>query len=121
MSAIFRAEIDNLMRLVRRAELESQASHNERERIRIHVEKRARRLHELTGRMAKVNRADVLACLKKHASEKRPLSANKVGEMTGLKDDTTRKHLREMAKLGEIVAVESASGKQVRYYAKGKA
>lgn len=122
MSAIFKAELANLQILVARAEREREADTNERERLRTHVEARAKRLHAVSGRLAKSNRAAIVACLKKFARPHAPISANKVAELTGITDDTTRKHLRDLADDGTIVAIPIASGKQIRYHAKpGKA
>ena len=118
MSALFRAELSNLQRLVARHAAEQTANTNERERMRTHIIKqRVTRLQVPCKRLAKNNRATILQTLRKHASERNPMSANKVSEMTGITDDTTRKHLRDLASEGEATAVVSPSGKQVRYYA----
>lgn len=118
MSALFRAELDNLQRLVAQAALERSASTNERERIRTHVQARVTQLQTTCRRIAKSNRATVLAAVGKLGRPAVPVSANKVAEYTGITDDTTRKHLRELADAGEIVAVASPSGKQIRYHMK---
>lgn len=117
MSALFRAELSNLQRLVARHAAEQTANTNERERMRTHIKQRVTRLQVPCKRLAKNNRATILQTLRKHASERTPMSANKVSEMTGITDDTTRKHLRDLASEGEATAVVSPSGKQTRYYA----
>ena len=115
MSAIFRAEIRSLVRLVERHAAEQQLSTNERERHRLHVTNRAAAVR-INRKLSKSNRAAIIAVLREYASKRQPISANKVSEMTGIGDDTTRKHLRDLASEGVAVAVVSATGKQTRYY-----
>lgn len=120
MSALFRAEISNLVRMVERHAMQQQMDTNERERSRLHVTQRAARLHAINRKLSKSNRAAIIDILREYASKRQPISANKVSEMTGIGDDTTRKHLKDLASEGVAVAVLSASGKQTRYYVEGK-
>lgn len=116
MSALFRAEIDNLQRLVRMAALNQEQAATEKQHTAELVRTRVERLQAVNGRMAKSNRSAIVAALKRFARPHAPISANKVGELTGITDDTTRKHLSDMAAAGEVVAVVSPSGKQTRYH-----
>ena len=116
MSAIFRDEIRRLMSMVARAAREASEAEGKTEHVRARVEARVNRLKTVSGRMAKQNRAAVVECLKAHARPHAPISANKVGEICGLKDDTARKYLTEMADSGMAVAVPTPSGSRVRYY-----
>lgn len=120
MSALFRAELAGLMRLVathNAAQREARAYQNTPQN-----RTRAAPLIAAAQRAEKINRAAALAALKKFASQRAPISANKLSELSGLADDTARKHLRDLAENGEIVASVSPTGKVVRYYAKeGKA
>jgi len=119
MSAIFRAEIRSLVRLVERHAAEQQLNTNERERARTHVTNRAASVR-INRKLSKSNRATIIDVLREYASKRQPISANKVSEMTGIGDDTTRKHLKDLASEGVAVAVASATGKQTRYYVEGK-
>lgn len=119
MSAIFRAEIRSLVRLVERHAAEQQLNTNERERARTHVTNRAASVR-INRKLSKSNRAAIIDILREYASKRQPISANKVSEMTGIGDDTTRKHLKDLASEGVAVAVLSASGKQTRYYVEGQ-
>ena len=119
MSAIFRAEIRSLVRLVERHAAEQQLNTNERERSRTHVTNRAASVR-INRKLSKSNRATIIDVLREYASKRQPISANKVSEMTGIDDDTTRKHLKDLASEGVAVAVLSESGKQTRYYVEGK-
>lgn len=116
MSALFRAELQNLQRLVASHEVERNANTNERERMRTQMLGRSRHLQAICGRQAKNNRQAIKDCLKRFSRPHVTLSANRVSELIGLSDESTRKHLRDMAEAGEVVGVLSASGKQTRYY-----
>lgn len=121
MSAIFRAELANLQRRKERHAIEAQLNTNERERVRTHKETRAARLHVVNRKLAKSNRQAIIDALRDFSRPAVPISANKVAEITGITDDTTRKHLRDLASEGIAVSVTSVSGKQTRYHlAKGK-
>lgn len=122
MSAMFRAEISNLVRMVERHAAEQQLNTNERERTRTHIVQRAARLHVVNRKLAKSNRQAIIDALRDFARPACPISANKVAEITGITDDTTRKHLRDLTYEGVAVGVTNPSGKQTRYHlAQGKA
>ena len=63
MSALFRAELSNLQRLVARHAAEQTANTNERERMRTHIKQRVTRLQVPCKRLAKNNRATILQTL----------------------------------------------------------
>lgn len=120
MSAIFRAEIRSLVRLVERHAAEQQLNTNERERARTHVTNRAASVR-INRKLANSNRQAIIDALRDFARPACPISANKVAEITGITDDTTRKHLRDLTYEGVAVGVTNPSGKQTRYHlAKGK-
>ena len=110
MSALWKAELQSLLRLVDRQEAEQAAAAIQTARW-AHRPKRATHLRTATDRMAKQNKQIVLACIKK---ADKPISANKVSELTGITDTTTRKHLVALEEDGTIQSVRT--GKQQKRY-----
>lgn len=121
MSALFRAELANLQLLVARAEREAEFNSHELERQRTGGKKAAQQEHARNiGRRASVaNRKIILAWMEKNGRGDKPVSANKVSDGTGLASETSRRHLRDLANTGELVAVRANSG-FTRYYMEKK-
>lgn len=111
MSALFRAEIASLQRLVDAHE--KQREHEAAQSARwSHRPVRTAQLRAVTDRAARQNKQIVLDCIK--AADKL-LSANKVSELTGITDTTTRKHLVALEDEGVIKSVRTGK-QQKRYY-----
>jgi Fic family protein len=111
MSALWKAEIRSLERLVIHKENERATEAAQSARWS-HRPKRTAHLNTATDRAGKRNKTIVLDCIK---SAKQPMSANKVSEHTGLTDTTTRKHLVALEEEGAIQSI-STKKQQKRYF-----
>ena len=122
MSALFKAEPDNLQRLVAIHAAEQAQDTNERERARLGInrQRRTKHLHTIARRGYAINRKAVLAWINKHTSVDNTASANRASEGTGINDETVRKHLKIMADEGAIICIATPGSNRLKYHAKGK-
>lgn len=93
MSALWRAELHNLQRLVR--------IHTEEPPQRPHATGHAGRTQAIKKAVSckEANRETILRYV---ARLKKPESANKISEAVGLTDETVRKALRQLAEAGKV-------------------